>query len=469
MKKVKSMITYFVILSLFLTVLPFAASATEQSISDNVNYINETNLNAALFYGGNITAIKNWNDQIIDFSLAIDGRKAILEFRSVELEQNFEICVELTQITNLDGTGLEWIGTATEEQDDYTLVCFRIEENANSITLMEPNLWMEGGDVLNVAVQVCDTGDICYFQTVINAQSLGLHLVTDDLSIEEYSRVLDIREQYYQLKNHSNSALPVNEDVKYSSNVFLPDNDSGVMSGNLSDYLNTLPTYSSNSINASTYSMINNIDDEIFKSGTFDVIRTGTALGGAQFYYYVAHNFAGTGNRENHIMVFEWIRSSPQSQDYINQISVLNNACIHYNIYTDQVLLNSDHPNPAKVSNVSIKTSVINYDSGVIIKRQQRASISESTYQKIAKCIVSWIPYLSTIVDNYETLTGTPANEVKAYQPTYDLQKSIYGYTIWSVEVTTSRMATVGDYIFLEVWGSGVSGVNRYRTMTFSD
>lgn len=455
MKRIATFITLLAML-LSLSVPALASEARAEAMLQTAQI---DSIASTLFTAGDITIVEENNDVVNNLTFSANKHLATLSFFSPTFQTSLDFTVELKQLDNITGNGHEWLGIPELEDSEFRILCFRLEESANGITLLKPNAMFAGHDVLSIAIQQVETGDIIYFQIPLDRYGFDIDGIasenTDDAEFYE-----DVRSNYCQLKGYANVTNTYSDVALMSA--------SSSMEGDLSSYIASLPTYTSEPSAISPHGVITNIDDGIFKSGNFDEVRYGNATAGAQFYYLVAHNFAGTGNRENHIMVFEWVRNRIASQDYVSQIRVTQNACVHYNVSSGELILAVTHHNPSYVSNASTAIAVGNAASGIIIKRQQYASISDSTYKKIAKCIITWYSHASQVIETYTTLTGSAANDIQAYQPTRALQISVYGETVGGVDVTTDRMRLVGDYIYLEVWGDGITSVLYTKSMSFS-
>ena len=465
-----------------LTSLPAVANATTVSNAHSNELSADFsfgNVPGTVFENGKIFVVENFNESINDLSFTFNGTIATASFSTSEIQQPVSFSVDIVPTSGIGGGYTEWIGIPTEESADLHIVSFRIEEECDTITLLAPNLSMAGHCVVSLGIQLKSNTDIIYFQVIadsfVNYLTQLYSATTTDAS--KLAEANELRTAYYRLSSSDHAsccstsindtpALNVSS-VEMSEPVY-----EASASGNYTDmaeYLSQLPVYSSHMNSASTRSVINNINDYIFKSGDVEVWHKDNVTGVKQMYCYIAYNYAGTLNRETHIMVLDWVTNALSDQNYLQSLRVLNNSCVIYNVNTGLLGINSACLNPVIARNAYVQINVNNTDSGVIIKRHQYANVSGSTYMKIAKCIVQWIPYASTVLSNYETLTGTRANEIEAYQGTWNLQKASYGYTIYSVKAETSYLRYVNDIVYIEVWCNGAQSYSYYRNYTPDD
>ena len=116
---------------------------------------------------------------------------------------NFSLSAWLAPLGNIRNDSIEWIGTSSKEYDLYDIVSFRIEEEADILTLMEPNINMQGHVVLFIGVRIKETNDIIYFQKVLDNESGFLKELYSEIGgiSSNNETLLDLRNKYYDLKS----------------------------------------------------------------------------------------------------------------------------------------------------------------------------------------------------------------------------------------------------------------------------
>lgn len=87
-----------------------------------------------------------------------------VSFEDSATEKNYEVFVELSPLDNIRKDSIEWIGVDTKNYSDYSIVSFRIEEQADEFLLLKPNLNMIGHVVLSMGIKENTTNGIIYVQ-----------------------------------------------------------------------------------------------------------------------------------------------------------------------------------------------------------------------------------------------------------------------------------------------------------------
>lgn len=119
------------------------------------------------------------------------------------------------------------IGSINNISPGYELLSFRIEENADSITLMEPNLYMEGHTVLNIGIKEISTNHIYYIQETVDALNFKEIIDLADLNYNESNLsdedVRKLEEDYLLLNDEEQEA-----EVSFSNTITAEDGDMSV-------------------------------------------------------------------------------------------------------------------------------------------------------------------------------------------------------------------------------------------------
>ncbi len=426
-------------------------------------------IGTVFFADGEIYPVSTWNDSVDNFAFEMEGNYAVVFFRNVGMNLEFDLEVQLLESVNIKGTGTEWVGVPVEENDLYSVVCFRIEMDADSITLMRPNLWMEGNTVLSVGIQMNESGDIIYFQTVVEvsvpSQQPASVAACAAMGPETNEAVNELRENYYRLKGANAEEISHTfsmESEILASELTIQEKSESLNaerpSGGISPYVVILP----NPIEPADDPLIPYISDSIYRSGDFEKWYEGVASNNLQVYSYITYHFAGTENRETHIIILDWVKGGNTStQSWNHQLAVYRQECVHYNVYTSELGFSSICTPQIKVRDVKVEIEAINSDSGFFWKFVRNAEMQDTVATKIIQCIITWIPRVSELASNYEIWTSEDEYGVRTWQQNREDQLDVYGYTVYKLSAQASELSVIDDLIYMEVWGIGVTGV-RY-------
>lgn len=207
----------------------------------------------------------------------------------------------------------------------------------------------------------------------------------------------------------------------------------------------------------SVYNLINSdVSDSIFKSGPFKewkCARSGDTVYCA-YSFEVLEMYTNRPLIATYFLAFDWTRQA-ESNVFVSQQEIKHNTLVRY--YKDTYeLIKSDADLKVRVEP---KLTMEATDKGIFTYRTQYAQISGSTKNKIAECILEWVPYINSVVWNVQTLRNSEANESKAYKTTEEEQLKYYGQLLRRISAKSSPMDKEGDYILLRLEGKGINKI----------
>ena len=414
---------------------------------------------------------------ISDFSFVMQDDKAIVSFKSEVLNQEYDLEVHLLPSKNIKGTEIQWLGVPIINNEQYSVVSFRIEMNADSITLMRPNLWMEGNTVLSVGIQMNDSREVIYFQTVVEI-SMSAHQQTYLMAVaerddEEHEDIHKLRERYYRLKEDCEETTHtfnvVGESVELGGTT--PENNDLFSSDVLPEEVTPCAVILPDLVDPVGDPLIPNIGDAIYFSGETNVWKEGVTSNGLQIYRYITYLFAGTENRETHIVILDWVKGgSASSQVWYQQLAFYRQECVMYNVYNGHLGFSEICTPSIKVKNAKVEIEVENKNAGVFWKLKRNAEMQGTFLNKVVECVITWIPYLSEVASNYEVWTDEDESMERVWHNTLQAQRDAYdNKLIQALSAEASKLKVVDDLIYIEVTGSGVTGVEFKYSFTVED
>ncbi|MDO5293685.1 MAG: hypothetical protein Q4F05_13170, partial [bacterium] len=289
-----------------------------------------------------------------------------------------------------------------EKTEGYELICFRIENNADSITLMEENLELEGHLVLNVAIKNLQNQKTIYFQEAIDDFSYTT-LITDanknkdELASYDEKDLDEIHDEYLFFDNIEGDSVQTESKTLLVESEDCQDMKSYDLSiknekEEFKNYIEALDDYK-DAESSKSRNLLGSIPDRVFKTGYKLDTWFHSSIGDLQ-YSHVGHKYAGTDNRLTYIVVLDWTKiTNYKNQSFESQLEIIHNKAVLYNVYNNKLGIFSKRP--LNVNNLSTYAHC-NTTTGCFNKRTQYAQINESTSKKIAKCIIEWVPYAST-------------------------------------------------------------------------
>ncbi len=388
---------------------------------------------------------------------------------------NFSLSAWLAPLGNIRNDSIEWIGTSSKEYDLYDIVSFRIEEEADILTVMERNINMQWHVVLFIGVRIKETNDIIYFQKVLDNESGFLKELYSEIGgiSSNNETLLDLRNKYYDLKSANDdngqiidtnlySAYKNEEINKEEIQLFYKDGQSNKekvqsfyekgqedsrydnFNGFEEDYdiieeLEAIPDYGEKT---AVCNVLPPVSDSIFKTNPLQkwFHKEMKKDGKTYVYSYISYQMAGTKNRETHIIISRWIKTFVDNF-LTNQFKIEENACVLYVNNTRKLGKSLICRNPIKYDSITL-TNKIKNTKGYCTFREQYASINSSTSSNIIKCVISWFKYPNKVATMVRTLTGKAANDSCAYEEADKVSCE---------EATSKSMFKVEDYVYLRM------------------
>lgn len=346
--------------------------------------------------------------------------------------------------------------------EGIALASLRIEECAAQHTLMSMNLGLEGKIVLSLGFRV--EGSIVYFQTELSelnfaglfsiAESNGKEVADEEkIALEErYLFMQDINmesEETGVLAEHIVQAEFVETAEAEGLLKFLSEAE-------LQGKMTLLDTpQDKNTINQ-------NVPDSIFKSGAFNKwVHKHAAV---YSYSCITYRYAGTDNRESHIVFIEYIDNSSANPHSLS-MKMLKNYRVLY-VVTNHTL-EAKAENRIRVNSLKLQLKSKN-EKGVFVNREYLGVQQKSKLDKVIAAAIGWTKHGGKIAASFEALNGKDlfANKSFPFQPTYAKQMALKGEVVSAIEATSKPIRFPNDYFTLKGESSGMTSCSPSRSYT---
>lgn len=442
-----------------------STSATFASELNSENIFSYTNIESAVFPGANIQDIIVSSDHMKNNIKYIDGilknnelliKIGILDESLYELEIPFNIFPSQLEYMN----HVAIIGK-TSDTDSYKILSMRIEKNASNISLLKPNLNLEGHTVFSLAIRLSNE-KIYYLQ--IPVDEINFEKLTEQANLEfaknteTKESLIQIEENYFALKGTSGN-IRSSDKTASSSAEFSTDKDCET---------------SIKKISAEKAIVSPLIPDSVFKSGVLNKMTIVDAEKSGAYYTYAYYQsyFAGTQNRITDVVLVDRALGfiSERQLFYYNFI-IKENGTVLYNAYNNSIHWQDQWAQRITISDIKLKTTNDAEDKGIAYMTKFDHVRNETMVEKILKVGFSNIPKVGPFIDCFMTLTSnsdTSCRTEHRYQDTYDKQVAVYGKPIRGVSAHFDRIKSNEDSVYEEINGRGISRVRWFYSATFT-
>ena len=254
------------------------------------------------------------------------------------------------------------IGITDEDLENYEVVSFRIEKHADSITLMKPNLGLEGKTVLYLAVSNKKSNEIIYIQEYLDDISFdGILSTIQNEKLQRSSQDILDKEYEYMFGIEKDITL---SDTVYSGEIesYARDKVRGISKEdqNIIERLSEdQHIYGQNNyyITEEDEPLFNEIDNSIFKSITS--YNTWTHIQGKDnLYSYWQYGYMGTYNPATIIIGLNWVYDYNITDGIRHSVTVSVNDTVLYNLNTHALGTSWLEKNPATITYMKLVTSL---------------------------------------------------------------------------------------------------------------
>ncbi|SFR65531.1 hypothetical protein [Anaeromicropila populeti] len=359
------------------------------------------------------------------------------------------------------------IGITEDVSENYEILSFRIEKNADSITLMNSNLDFENKTVLSLAICKNNSSDVIYFQDALeDVDFADIKVMSNDNVLYTEEELLEIEKKYVfgkkETEGKSKCEITINQDNNIISSKGYEEGVSGVkedlmMLEKIEKNNNVYGTNSCSEPNIATMcSLITNISDSLFKSinGTVGKFYFNN-YNNERVYGYAQNYFMGTSNVATDIMVFDWDHYTNTSEGVVHQLSCAYDSLVLYNVTTSALGISVVEENPLKATSAYVISELTSNETSncfVSCEIGQKCSGSTSYLAAIVECALEWTN-ISTIVWNLQTLksyASSSSNTTLFYRGTPSLQNTYYGGSMQKISAKNSKSLTQeGDFVYV--------------------
>lgn len=451
--------------TIFLIVIFLTGILTFSNI-ENVNAQEKGNVidtNIALFDNGVIEPIHKLSNtrmtsDTFDINYKNNTLKLSLNISNELKEEKMMFTLDLYP-NNLEQYGKSVIGVQSNSSDNYEIVSFRLENEANSITLMAPNLHLEDATVLSLGVRDKRDNNIYYLQQEfrdIEFDSLFYNEVNNQNLAED--KIEDIELEYMRLKT-DNDTTP----QKFNANTVN-------FHSNSSEYTSEHRDDSEKKATISPMgSLFPHLNDNIFKSGPLSEWQhnTGTINGSddGYAYSYITWLFAGTENRETYIVYLDWFNHIDwNSFVFTSTLRVVDNITVMYNVHNDTVDQWTDN-NRMRVNDASLHHNSNTEDAFFWAREHQNISTG-SILPNILRATISLVPYAGQGQSFLETLTDSNVTEngtFMQFPATAEGQLARYNGVIQEIEIVSDGvLRSPNDELVLKSYADISMGSMNY-------
>lgn len=426
----------------FLSMLLLGAMLLSLSIpvSYAVNTASEKIITLETVNGATITenaAVEALDVEAYNFNLCFDQTSGFMV--SLVLEDSVVVFDFILGYANDEHSSLA--GYSINESNGYKLVNLKIDKCIPDFMLMKPTQALSNTSVLSIGFE-SRLGDLLYFQIPINEPAMEMIDYHCGDTMQTYESI-DFASLY---KMYLTNSLPRTTSVEVVEESLEYYNENNIMS--LSAQATLKPVYEAFPL-------------YFFTGGTMYTKVTGNY--GNYYYARESSPFVGTNNVLTYFTaLYKTTYRNYSTQEFYADYIVDYNDAVVYNPDSKDIFV-WGVKNPGTVSSATV-TIKCNNTNGCILKREQYAYIGGNSTRKIARAVITWVPYLSTAVASIETLASKEANAIETYGSSITEQINKYGNRIGSVAVTSNKLGSAGDHVYLNVIGDNITSTS----ITFS-
>ena len=291
----------------------------------------------------------------------------------------------------------------------FELINFRIEKDANSISLLKPNIYLEGETVLSLGIYNPTNQDIYFFQTSLDnfdMDNLLLELSKQEKSDYSDDELLNKEIDYLTLKINEPRARSTNT----ISNFFISEQE--ILQNYSTDTtLDEMIRLSDGKVVVMSEQRIlthAGISSSVFRNAPYnqwsDHFYGWTTPHGYSLY---CMRFAGTDNKILYFMRY-YISFGVSGNVFNTSFSISHNIQVLYNIYTGELGIFDDRTSAAHITiDPTIWAAVHNTRSntgGYIQRGMYTLTQNASWRNNIPVAIMGMVPRLDVLYSVYETL-----------------------------------------------------------------
>ena len=489
---------------IFLTILLLITTFTSNLSIVTANENNIPNADTQKLYSYQnllgVHRIPNDKEKIIE---TLDDMNYILD--NIELKTNENFLSIKTNINNEDlqldtilypsqvgnNTKNRMIGIVqNNNNDDYDILKLTIEKNADESALLIPNMHLCGKTVVSFAVYNKISLEEYYVQFAIDNYDFNTiyniatqHLNQNDVDIDE---LFNIEVSYFTLnpkEDFINTFNSIEEmDIENSASISINEQfqkDEFVIQDLEGKSIDTLIDISKNapiSLSQETYSLIPDIPDYLYKkqvNGKWTNGDTGYDSRGNIVGYAIYHmSDSYSGNALNYVLrYFCTSRVNWKSNEFETSFNLSHNVWVEYRKNTNYIYIFEDRPYSAKiVASPTIKISVdTDKDKyGYFVSRMTNAHKNGTKAKNIAEIVIGYVPYLSSIYKNYQTVNkGTAVgNDSKIwFESNYTKEVNA---KMTELKYAPNNRGYSQDYIGITVYGDGVQAISYGYSANFN-
>ena len=462
MKKTKKIILFALTFGLFFlnsTLITFASE------SNSENIFSYANLESAVLLGDNIQDIivtkEHMENNIEYIDGVLEGNEIIIKvgiFDEKLFEFEIPFSIFPSQLEYMDSAAI--IGKA-QDTDSFKMLSMRVEKNTSSLSLLQPNLKLEGHTVLSLALKL-NNEKIYYLQIPVDEINFDILKEKADeefaKSVESKESLMQLEDNYFSLNSASDN-IRSNDKTAVSSSEVITDEDCDTS-------LEKMPT------GRGVISPV--IPDSVFKSGVLNKMTiVSSELNGAAFTYaYYQSNVAGTQNRiTNIVLVDRALGAHFESQIFYYGFTIIFNGTVFYNAYDGSLGWSDEYAKRITISDIKLKTTNDLEDRGIAYTTMYEQLVNGSMMEKILKVGLSNIPKAGPFIDCFMTLTSksdTSCGYEHKFQDTYEKQVALYGKPIRGVSAHFDKIKSLGDSVSERITGRDISSIRWLSNATYT-
>lgn len=464
MTKFKHLWLSIIVFGTILLVPKNVIANTEESSTYEEEIIVESN-KVAVFEEGEIEPITKLSDVFIEvdkLEVDYDNQTAEIFLDLIEGDsvQHIEFSLDLFA-SEVDRYGESVIGIELRGTGNYHVASFRIENDSDTLTLMEPNLHLENEIVLSLGIEETANNTIYYYQTSldnfdfeqINLQSNVGRMNNNTVDLEK------IEMDYLRLKTDENRDTVNFQQVEMNFNE------------NSKNTINEEPMDEDiESASVGTFgSVIPNIDDELFKSGPIQEWNHGSGIlnqDDGYAYSLITYLFAGTQNRETFVVYLEWLNNIDwDTITFTSTLRMSQNVSVPYNVY------NESFGEVLTLNRLNVYDPVLYHTAenseGFFWARRHEHRSTGSVVNNILRATISLVPYLGqgqSFIDHLTSSTVTQNGTLYQFPSTIGGQIDAHGGIIQEIEIegaSDNPIRVAEDYLLLQTQGIAINDM-RY-------
>ncbi|MCL1948907.1 MAG: hypothetical protein FWF59_04165 [Turicibacter sp.] len=343
-------------------------------------------------------------------NLSVSFKNGLLEATFTLRASNEEAEIHLKVLPIIESVTTEkeqvLLGREVNLTEGFKLVSYRIELNAQSLTLMPINLHLKGKHVLALGLEKTFTKELYYCQ--FELPLLPLKDIFDEGRINHSKfpcrelhdlsfRSITLSEPF---ESYFEGEIPIMEET--AETIFTEDGEMDML-----EFLELLEKDSSLGSLSPKGIVHANVPDSIFKSGTFGEWRH--VNNATNVYSYITYRYGGTDNRITYIAYMEYANQSSGSPHQI-QLTVKKNVGVYYNVTDGTLALYSTYKDRVFIKNLKL-TLKSTAASGIFTSRKYWNVGSSSLLGRVAAAAIIWVPYAGSAVETLQTLSGDSSEE----------------------------------------------------------